>query len=486
MHRLLKTSSKFILKSFAQPFLATFFISLFVLLMQFLWKYIDDIVGKGLDGIVILKLLVYVSASLVPMALPLAILLSSLMTFGNLGEHYELVAFKSAGISLKRVLRPLGVVVVFLSIIAYLFSNYWLPIANLKSKSLLYDVKKQKPTMDIRPGIFSDGLDNFSIRVKDKKIIDDVEHLYDVMIYDHRSPGNRSVTVAKEGVMTISDNKRYLVLKLFDGENYDENFQRKNNYKYPMARTSFDENIIRFDLAQFDLSRTDEDAFKSNYKMLNMDQLDNAIDTLSTIREKHFEQFKEGMYKSYYRFSGVDEKVSEINLLTTKPEIDTLINSLPLNKQKQIYATAGNLARNSKSRLDSMVNDLYSRDKYIRYHKIYWHKKLTLSFACFILFLIGAPLGAIIRKGGLGMPIVISVVFFLIFHMVSITGEKMAKEGAIEVVRGMWLASAVLLPIGLFFTYKATSDSSFFRLDSLFQPIKSLFKKKDKKQAGSV
>tara|TARA_R100001015_G_C4632818_1_gene196890 strand:- start:2154 stop:3518 length:1365 start_codon:yes stop_codon:yes gene_type:complete len=454
--------------------------------MQFLWKYIDDIVGKGLDWLVIGKLLVYVSASLVPMALPLAILLSSLMTFGNLGEHYELVAFKSAGISLKRVLRPLAVLVALLSIVAYLFSNYWLPIANLKSKSLLYDVKKQKPTMDIRPGIFSDGLDNFSIRVKDKKVIDDVEHLYDVMIYDHRSQGNRSVTVAKEGMMTVSENKRYLVLKLFDGENYDENFKRKNNYKYPMARTSFDENVIRFDLAQFDLNRTDEDLFKSNYKMLNMDQLASAIDTLTIIRDNHFNQFQEGMYKSFYRFAASKNQKKEKNLVKTKPDIDKLLSSLPLNKQKQVFATAGNLARNSKSRLDSMVDDLYSRDKYIRYHQIYWHKKLTLSFACFILFLIGAPLGAIIRKGGLGMPIVISVVFFLIFHMVSITGEKMAKEGAIEVERGMWMASAILLPIGLFFTYKATSDSSFFRLDNYLYPLKKLFKKKEKKQAESA
>jgi lipopolysaccharide export system permease protein len=448
--------------------------------MQFLWKYIDDIVGKGLDSIVIVKLLVYVSASLVPMALPLAILLSSLMTFGNLGENYELVAFKSAGISLKRVLRPLGVVVVLLSIIAYLFSNYWLPIANLKSKSLLYDVKKQKPTMDIRPGIFSDGLDNFSIKVKDKKVIDDVEHLYDLMIYDHRSPGNRSVTVAKEGIMTISDNKRYLVLTLFNGENYDENFQRKNNYKYPLARTRFEENIIRFDLAQFNLNRTDEDLFKSNYKMLNMDQLDKAIDTLSTIRNNHLEKFREGIYKSYYRFAGVNQEIKADTIVRGSPSPSEVLAMLPINKQRQIYATAGNLARNAKSRLDSMVSDLNSRDKYIRYHKIYWHKKLTLSFACFILFLIGAPLGAIIRKGGLGMPIVISVIFFLIFHMLSITGEKMAKEGAIEVVRGMWLASAVLFPVGVFFTYKATSDSSFFRMDNYLYPIKKLFKKKEK------
>lgn len=411
------------------------------------------------------------------MALPLAILLSSLMTFGNLGENYELVAFKSAGISLKKVLQPLAVVIFILSIVAYLFSNYWLPIANLKSKSLLHDVKQQKPTMDIRPGIFSDGLDNFSIRVKNKKVIDDLEHLYDVMIYDHRVPGNRSVTVAEEGIMTISDNKRYLVLQLFNGENYDENFQKKNNYTYPLARTRFDENIIRFDLAQFDLNRTDEDLFKSNYKMLNMEQLSSAIDTLSKIRATHFNQFKDGMKMSYYKFAGIQEQADLKKMIPHRPNIDSLLGSLSIERQRQIMATAANLGRNAKSRLSSMVTDLYNRDKFIRYHKIYWHKKLTLSFACIILFFIGAPLGAIIRKGGLGMPIVISVVFFLIFHMLSITGEKMAKEGAIPVVNGMWLASAILLPIGLFFTYKATSDSSIFRVDNYLNSIKKFFLK---------
>ncbi len=450
--------------------------------MQFLWKYIDDIVGKGLDWFVIVKLLTYVSASLVPMALPLAILLSSLMTFGNLGEHYELVAFKSAGISLKRVLRPLAVVVFFLSILAYLFSNYWLPIANLKSKSLLYDVKEQKPTMDIKPGIFSNNLDNFSIRVKEKKIINDVEHLYDILIYNHRSTsGNLTVTTAREGIMTISENKRFLEMKLYDGENYDENIESKDKRtEVPLSRTKFKENLIRFDLSQFALNRTDEDLFKKNYKMLNLDQLDKAIDTLTIIRKKHYSDFSEGIRKNYYHYIKLEEKTPEKgNISYTVPNYDSLFSSLSKDKKIQVLSTAANLSRNSKSRFSSMAEDLYNRDKYIRYHKIYWHKKITLSVACFILFLIGAPLGAIIRKGGLGMPIVISVAFFLVFHMISITGEKMAKEGAISVASGMWLASAVLLPVGIFLTIKATSDRSFFRLDTSSFNLLRFFKKKE-------
>lgn len=451
--------------------------------MQFVWKHIDDMVGKGLEWSVIGQLLLYVSASLVPMALPLAILLSSLMTFGNLGEHYELVAFKSAGISLKRVLRPLAFLACFLSLTAYLFSNYWLPVANLKSKSLLYDVKEQKPTMDIKPGIFSSELDDFTIRVKDKKVIDEVEHLYDVMIYDHsEGKGNRSVIVAEEGIMTVTPDKRYIEFRLFRGTNYEENIETGIEKKYPLTTTTFEEDLIRFDLAQFALNRTDEDLFKSNFKMLNINQLEKAIDTLNKLKAKHVASYEEGIKNSMFIYS-LEETPGPNQVLVNKSiDFYSYFNDLNENQKEQALITATNLGRNSKARLSGMVKDIADRAKFIRNHEIEWHKKFTLSFACLILFLIGAPLGAIIRKGGLGMPIVISVIFFLIFHMVSITGEKMALEGALPVVQGMWLASAVLLPIGLFFTYKATTDSAMFNTESYLNPIKKLFAKKDKKE----
>lgn len=452
--------------------------------MQFLWKYIDDIVGKGLEWSVIAKLLFYVSASLVPMALPLAILLSSLMTFGNLGEHYELVAFKSAGISLKRVLQPLAVVILMLSAMAFLFSNYWLPIANLKSKSLLYDVKEQKPTMDIQAGIFSNGLEDFSIRVKRKKIIDDVEHLYDLLIYDHRDGrGNNSVITAEEGIMTVTSDKRFLELRLFNGESYDEREEEKRNKDFPLARTKFEEDLIRFDLSQFKLNRTDEELFKNNYKMLNMGQLVTAIDTLTTMKNAHFKGFKAGLKSSSFLFRDFDTPKSELALRKRAINLDTLIDSLTLSEQRQLYNTASNMGRNAKSRLSSIVQDQYNRNKYINSHLIQWHQKLTLPFACVILFLIGAPLGAIIRKGGLGMPIVISVVLFLIFHILSITGEKMAKEGAISAFGGMWMASMILFPLGIFFTLKATSDSALFNPSGYFNVLKSLFRKITQKEA---
>ena len=464
--------------------MATFFISIFVLLMQFLWKYIDDLVGKGVELIVFAKLLFYVSASLVPMALPLAILLSSLMTFGNLGEHYELVAFKSAGISLKRILKPLAIVVLMLSFTAYLFSNYWLPVANLKSKSLLYDIKEQKPTMDIQAGMFSNELEDYTIRVKDKKEIDGVEHLYDVLIYDHTDgTGNNKVTHAEEGIMTITPDKRYLEFRLFNGTNYEDDRNGKIEKKFPLRRMVFKENLIRMDMAQFALNRTDEELFKNNYRMLNLRQLSSAIDTLTTIKDNHFKSFKDGLKSSSFMYSKLNEASFKEAKITKIIEFKKFLKSFNTNQKKQIVTTASNLSRNQKSRLSSIASDMYSRNKYIHNHEIEWHKKLTLPFACIILFLIGAPLGAIIRKGGLGMPIVISVVFFLLFHILSITGEKMAKEGAIDVTQGMWMASAILLPIGIFFTYKATSDSALFKFDVYWDAIKKLFPKKEKSLA---
>jgi len=458
--------------------MATFFISIFVLLMQFLWKYIDDMVGKGLEWTVIAQLLFYVSASLVPLALPLSILLSSLMTFGNLGEHYELVAFKSAGISLKRILRPLTFVVVLLSIMAFAFSNYWLPIANLKSKSLLYDVKEQKPTMIIQPGYFSNDLDGLSIRVREKKEIDGVEHLYDILIYDHRKgAGNLSVITAEEGIFSISKELGILELKLYNGESYEESEKGKQKQNFELSRSKFKENTIREDFSQFDLNRTDEDLFKTNYKMLNMRQLKESIDTLTRIKNERHTEFSQGLKNSYFLYSNIGEKNSTKKTIDREVNFDSFISDLNPTQKQQLFNTATNLSRNSKSRLSSIVNDLYERNKYINRHYIQWHKKLTLPFACIILFLIGAPLGAIIRKGGLGMPIVISVIFFLLFHILSTTGEKMAKEGSLSPIEGMWMASIILLPVGIFFTLKATSDSALFKTDGYIDFIKRAFKK---------
>jgi lipopolysaccharide export system permease protein len=474
----LKTLSKFILRTFAGPFVATFFIAVFILLMQFIWKHIDDMVGKGLEWYVIVELLAYISASLVPLALPLAILLSSLMAFGNLGENYELIAFKSAGISLKRVLRPLTAFVILLSIAAFLFANYLLPIANLKSRSLLYDVREQKPAMDLQPGIFSSELNDLTIRVGDKKQTEEGERLYDIMIYDHSNDrGNRTVTLAKEGIMNLSDNKQFLELRLFDGKSYDEQMNSGDEEKFVLTRVSFKEDLIRTDLSEFQLNRTDEDLFKTNYKMLNIDQLTIAIDSLEKRLQLSLTAFEENLDFTYSNYNKPKEE--EIKVQSTEMLVfDSIFNHLNGFEKERLYKTAANLARSAKSKSDAIVREKEIRMESIHRHEIEWHRKYTLSFACIILFSIGAPLGAIIRKGGLGMPMVISVIFFLIYHMVSITGEKMAKEGALSSFEGMWLSAFVLLPIGVYLTYKATTDSALLSADAYNSFFAKLFKKK--------
>lgn len=453
--------------------------------MQFIWKHIDDMVGKGLEWYVILELLAYISASLVPLALPLAVLLSSLMAFGNLGENYELIAFKSAGISLKRVLRPLSIFVVFLSIAAFLFANYLLPIANLKSRSLLYDVREQKPAMDLKPGIFSSELNDLTIRVGDKKPTEEGERLYNIMIYDHSNDrGNRTVTLAEEGIMKLSSNKQFLELRLFNGRSYDEQPNKGEDKDFVLARVEFEEDLIRTDLSEFRLNRTDEDLFKTNYKMLNIDQLTVAIDSLEKRLGVSIDAYEENLEFTYSTYNKPKE---EQTFEQSKETLifDSIFTNMNGFEKERLYKTAANLARSAKSKSDAIIREKEIREEAINRHSIEWHRKYTLSFACIILFFIGAPLGAIIRKGGLGMPMVISVVFFLIYHMISITGEKMAKEGAMTSFEGMWLSAFILLPFGIYLTYKATSDSALLSADAYNSFFSKLFKKKDKGETES-
>ncbi len=448
-----------VLRAFIAPFLATFFIALFVLLMQFLWKYIDDLVGKGLEWYVVAELLMYTSATLIPLALPLAILVSSIMTFGNLAEHFEIVAAKSAGISLFRLMVPLITVAIFISAFAFYFSNNILPITNLKMGSLLYDVRQQKPALSIKEGVFYSGLDGYSIKVGKKG--KDGKTLYDVMVYDHtKSAGNTTVMLAESGRMEMSSDEKYLIVSMFNGRNYEEqggySAQKPNK---PLLRSSFTEQIVYFDLSTFKLNRTNEELFKDNYQMLNMKQLTLYIDSFDLSLNKRADELVVNLnpYFNFYRDSSVFAGLANKNIEKIDP-----ISTLDVEDSLRIYDHALNQARGVKLYLDNSKDDMEGRQRQINKFNIEWHRKLTLSAACLILFLIGAPLGAIIRKGGFGMPLVVSVIFFLIYHVISITGEKFAKESVMTPLDGMWLSALVLTPIGLFLMYKATHDSSLF------------------------
>ena len=451
----MKKLYKLILASFIGPFAVTFAVALFILVMQFLFKYLEDLAGKGLEWHILAQLIMYASVTLVPLALPLAILLSSIMTLGNFAEHYELAAIKSAGISLRRVLMPLIGVAIILSFAAFLFSNNILPYANLKMSSLLYDVTNQRPALNIREGIFYNGIDGYVIRIGKKEA--DGQNIRDVMIYDHTSnAGNTKLITATSGKMVMSPNKQELIVTLRNGNSYEEVVSTKDAKRtQPLYRSQFEKYVMHFDLSSFRMARTDEGLFRKNYQMQNIKQLERTTDTLrNEIRKRQNESQKR--IEPFFSFS--KKKVSAVPL----PDTVNISNLIPPEKKATVNTTALYSARNVKSIVTDMVNETDVKNRQLRRYTIEWHRKFTLSFACLILFFIGAPLGAIIRKGGIGLPVVISIFLFLIYHVISITGEKFAREGVLQPWQGMWLSSVILLPVGIFLSYKSVTDSSLF------------------------
>jgi lipopolysaccharide export system permease protein len=467
--------------SYIGPLFLAFFIVIFLLLMQFLWKYIDDLAGKGLSASVIAELLLYASASMVPMALPLSILLSSLMTFGNMGEHYELIAIKSSGISLQRLMAPLVVLVFFISIFAFFFFNNVMPYANLKMMSLLYDVQQKRPEFQIREGIFYAGIENYSIKVGQKD--NRTNRLKDIKIYDHsEGKGNISVTTADSGYMKMTADSN-LVLELYNGNSYNEmtDHRVRNRKNYPARRDHFEEQKIILSMTGFQFSRTDENLFKGGYKMMNVKQLKKAIDSLNGDFSADKNQFtRELLIGNYFKSDKVFKKtllkdtLPSVNPKTIKINTLAIYDTLPLQQKRSVLDQALNLVRSTRSHILSQKDTFTGKIKRIRKHEIELHRKLTLSFACFIFFFIGAPLGAIIRRGGLGMPVVVSVVFFLLYYVISLTGEKLVREDLMPVYEGMWISSFILLPLGVYLTYKATTDSAILNIDTYINFFKKI------------
>ena len=472
----MKKVYKLVFYSYVGPLIATFFIAVFVLLMQFLWKYIDDLVGKGLEWYIISELLFYASATFVPMALPLSVLLSSLMTFGNLGERYELVALKAAGISLRRVMYPLIVIIVFVSIGAFLFSNYVMPVANLKFRSILYDVKEQKLAFNIKEKIYYNGIDGYVIRVNKKE--EDGRTLHGVKIYDHTAKkGNTNVTVADSGYMELSPDQRNLYLTLYNGHNYQEEIDHRDRTKRPLKRTVFEKQMVKFDLSGFNLKRTDEELFRDNYHMLNLEQLTKAQDSINQkitqVRKKYSKKIEQ---RSIYHYNRMDTlKPDTVFFNDTIPS--NIIGNLEPKERMDIIGLALSSARRGQSQLEFNAKHLNRQKRHLRKHQVEWHRKFTLSFACIVLFFIGAPMGAIIRRGGLGLPLVVAVLFFVLYHIISITGEKYAEAGTIPVYQGMWIASAILLPLGVLLMIKATTDAPILDADIWRKFIQRILRK---------
>ncbi len=470
----------------------TFFIAVFVLFLQFLWKYVDDLIGKGLEWSVLAELFFFAALSMFPLALPLAILLSSLMTFGNLGEQFELVALKSAGMSLQKIMSPLIVVAFLTSVGAFFFSNNMLPFINLKMNSLIYDIQQKKPALSIKEGVFYNGIDGYTIRIEQKE--DDGITCHGIMIYDHtQGVGNNKMEIAESGKIFMSDDKQFLTMILYNVTSYEEQVNEEGKF-YPLVRGKFKEQTVKFDLSGFRLVRSEEELFKSSYSMLNIYQIEKMIDTLNAEKEQRISDFRKN-FSEMLAEENVFKKPSS-NPPDSVPRVlgapnpfgirlphtfkKTMQNKSPdaIETKARVIDLALNMARSKKYFIEGLISEKENCDRPVISLNVEWHKKFTLSIACLILFFVGAPLGAIIRKGGLGMPVVVSVIIFILFWVVTITGEKMSKEGAIPPYIGMWIATAVMLPLGIFLTRKATSDSALFDADAYLNFFRKLFSKK--------
>lgn len=461
----------------------TFFICVFVLLMQFLWKYIDELVGKGLEWDIITELLIYASVGTIPLAFPLAMLLASIMTFGNLGENYELVAMKSSGISLFRIMRPLMVLTFSIVALAFYFSNNILPKANLKLYSLLLSVREQNPEMIIKEGVFANDIENFSIKVGKKG---ENGMLYELMIYNHsNNDGNVNVTLADSGTMEFTSDKKFMMITLFSGHSYTDVKENKSfgARKYPFRRETFSKEIINISVTDFEFNRIDEKRFSNSAKMMNLQQLKGEGDTL-------FIQYKERLWRFISSLNYSSEigqqlawEVIPQDSLAVAPDfkpdtivdVDLLIAKLNTHEKNDLYTRAASIVRSNTQTISQQAEELYRRKEMLNLFSMEWHRKFTLSFACLIFFFIGAPLGAIIRKGGLGMPVVVSVLMFIVYYIFSITGEKFAREDAWSIVGGMWLSSYLFLPLGIWLTYKAANDSAVMNVESYQLFFKRIF-----------
>jgi lipopolysaccharide export LptBFGC system permease protein LptF len=567
----MKKLDKLILGSFLGPFILTFLVVDFILLIVNMLKYFDEIFGKGLDFLIYAELIGYFVISISPMALPLAMLLSSLMAFGNLGEHFELTAIKGSGISLTRAMRPIGIFAVVLTFFAFLSNNYLVPKVNLKTFSLLYDIRMKTPSLDIKEGVFYSGITNFSIKVNKK--VDDV-NLKDILIYNHTDgQGNLNVTLADSGRMEMVNNDAYMKLTLYSGHSYKESRSTRGISEAPVefSRTDFEKNVMVFDLSAFQLNRTPENQWSTNRAIKTIEEIRYGLDSIHLIvndlkhqnfitaasiypfftknrpltpskaileekarfdtllvrrleKEQAFEDsidrsngvelisttvaqpldsvvpqanqpiseattssasFQEKLVAKQGReIQYLDEnestEVSNIDSLQVAIPVKKVPRTTPLTKAenalldsmfyKRGYISnainlALNNARNLKNSFNVKMSQVEGHEREFRRYEIAWYQKYSQAIACFVMFLIGAPLGAIIKKGGLGMPVLISILFFILFYMLTITGEKWAKEGVTNSFIGTIFSNLCLLPFGLFFLRQARRDARLFESD---------------------
>lgn len=457
----------FVLQSFLPVFFMTFMVSNFILVMQMLWRQIEHLVGKGIELSVFAEFYWYASLSLIPMSLPLAVLLASLMTFGNFGEKLELLAMKAAGISLFHIMRPLIVLMAAISIGAFYFQNSAMPVIQVKLVSLLTSFKQKSPELSIPEGAFYSDIAGITLYVQKKDSKTGL--LHNIMIYDF-SEGydNAAVTLAKTGRLQFTDDKKNVVFRLYDGEGFSNfNSQQAATRNIPYRRESFrsKEIILDFD-ANF--NRVEESNFSGLHFSKNTKELGHIIDSvehiLDSLNYQTQQVYTQTKYMSRRNERGKNLTPIDSIRLTAQaepflPDVDSLLQSLDKTEMLAVAEKAKRRSSDIKADLQFKQVMISNETFQFRRSSIEYHRKFTLSFACLIFFFIGAPLGAIIRKGGIGMPAVVSVILFIIYYMIDITGYKFSRDGVWDPVLGGWVSSAAMLPLGLFLTWKAVNDS---------------------------
>lgn len=437
---------------------------MFMLIMQFLWKYIDDLIGKGIEFSIILELFVYVSASLIPLALPLAMLLSSIMTMGNLAENNELTALKSAGLSLFKILRPLTTIVIVIGFGTFLFSNFVIPVANLKWHSLIYDIQETKIATLLSPGTYSTVLDGYAIKIKEGSD----QEFKEITIHDHTTPGVVKTVKAKEGKVYKDKGGKYLFFRLKSGEIFEElspnptqNFNQAGGF-YPSRSSSFEEASYKIELSGFKLKKTDEELFKNEYEMWNVFQINDALDSIQNNSMKIRHNFLNSLKMDHIFFQAMKSK--------SKPDPNKPLPQLPKVQMKNLDKVQLRAAYNGvMSKVRRVNQNLKAQGEFITSYQmslnkfeIEYHKKFALAFAVIVLFFVGAPLGAIVKKGGFGMPVVIALILFMLYYVLNEIGMNLADSGVTSPFIGIWLASFVLAPIAFILMRAAATDSRVF------------------------
>ncbi|MCM1042039.1 MAG: LptF/LptG family permease [Bacteroides sp.] len=471
----MKKIDKFVIKSFIGPLVLTFFIATFVLLLQFLWRYMDDLVGKGLPLGDILELLWYACWTFVPMSLPLAVLLSSLMVFGNFGEHYELVAMKAAGLPLRRAMRPAIYLSLLICGIAFFFANNAVPKAYMLHRQKYHEIKTTRPAVNVQEGVYYYDIPDYVIRVGKRR--DDGRYLENVQIYDHSEKrGNRAVTMSNTGSMFTMENGKYLVFNLYDGYSYGEDVSSgqsgmgssRSSSEHPFTRIKFDTQTLVMDLSRYDSPDRGDNLYVRHQKSLGLKDLGPQIDTLRMRADDRVRDLLGSIDgRSYYLNSliGHDSAVlAKFNTLIAQKDFKPSY-AVPSHSLKEVE-DAALIANAMADDMGYYKSDIKYQQERLNAYRVEEHKKFSLSVGCLILFFIGAPLGALIRKGGMGMPVVVSVLMFIIYYMISVIGEKAAIEGSLTCTLGSWLATIIYLPFGLFLTLQATVDSSLLDADT--------------------